>query len=52
MSMSPRSKEKQPGLWIATAELARTPGHPFYDRLNRLLGEAKFDEFVEASEAG
>jgi transposase len=47
MSMSPRSKEKQPGLWIATTELARTPGHPFYDRLNRVLGEAKFDEFVE-----
>jgi transposase len=47
MSMSPRSKEKQPDLWIATTELARTPGHPFYDQLNRLLAEAKFDEFVE-----
>ena len=47
MSMKPPSKEKQPGLWIATTELARTPGHPFYDRLNRLLAEAKFDEFVE-----
>jgi len=47
MSMRPRAKGRQSDLWIATGDLARTPGHPFYDRLNRLLGEAKFDEFVE-----
>ena len=47
MSMRPRAKERQPDLWIATSELARTPGHPFYDSLNAMLSESKFDEFVE-----
>jgi len=47
MSMRRRPKEKQPDLWIATQDLARTPGHVFYDRLNKVLAEAKFDEFVE-----
>jgi transposase len=47
MSMSPRPKSKQSDLWIATSDLARTPGHPFYDSLNTVLAEAKFDEFVE-----
>jgi transposase len=32
---------------IATNRLARSPGHPFYERLNRVLGEAGFDRFVE-----
>ena len=26
---------------------ARSPGHPFYARLNRLLAEARFDRFVK-----
>lgn len=47
MSMSKRAKERQPDLWIATGDLARSPGHPFYERLNKLLGEAGFDGFVE-----
>jgi transposase len=48
MSMRRRDGEKQPELWIPTTEMARTPGHPFYDRLNALLAEAKFDRWVEA----
>jgi transposase len=32
---------------IATNRLARSPGHPFYERLNRVLDEAGFDRFVE-----
>lgn len=47
MSMRRRPKEKQADLWIATSDLAQTPGHPFYDRLNRVLAEARFDEYVE-----
>src|SRR2546427_2852189 len=47
MSMRRREEEKQPELWIPTTELARTPGHPFYDQLNKLLAEAKFDAWVE-----
>jgi transposase len=42
-----KSQEQQEEIWIANAELARSPGHPFYQRLNELLDEEKFDEFVE-----
>lgn len=48
MSMRRRPKEKQDDLWIATTDLARTPGHVFYDRLNTVLAEAKFDTTVES----
>ena len=39
--------QKQPGLWIETMALAKGPGHPFYEALNRLLAEHGFDTFVE-----
>lgn len=42
-----KKKGRQGGLWIATSDLARSPGHPFYERLNRLLDEHGFDAFVE-----
>jgi transposase len=35
------------GLWIPTMDLPRSPGHPFYQRVNRVLAEAGFDRFVE-----
>jgi transposase len=41
------SREKQEEIWIANGELARSPGHPFYQRLNELLDGEKFDVFVE-----
>jgi transposase len=47
MSMSKREGEQQTDLWIPTTELARSPGHPFYERLNKLLAETGFDRFVE-----
>jgi len=48
MGMGTRqSQEKQEEIWIANAELARSPGHPFYQRLNELLDGEKFDPFVE-----
>jgi len=48
MGMGTRqSQEKQEEIWIANAELARSPGHPFYRRLNELLDDEKFDPFVE-----
>jgi transposase len=34
-------------LWIATNELPRTGGHPFYQRLNQVLDAHEFDAFVE-----
>jgi transposase len=42
-----KKKGRQAGLWIATSDLVRSPGHPFYERLNRLLAEHGFDAFVE-----
>jgi transposase len=33
--------------WVASGELPRSPGHPFYVALNRLLAESGFDRFVE-----
>lgn len=32
---------------VPTSALPRSPGHPFYVALNKLLAEAKFDAFVE-----
>ena len=42
-----KRKEEQQELLVATTSLPQSPGHPFYQKLNRLLGEAKFDEYVE-----
>lgn len=38
---------EQGSMWVATAELPKSPGHPFYRRLNALLEAAGFDRFVE-----
>jgi len=34
-------------MWLSGPELARSPGHRFYEKLNELLSEAKFDRVVE-----
>jgi transposase len=47
MSMGRRPAEQQPDLWVPTTDLPRSPGHVFYDKLNRLLAEAGFDRYVE-----
>jgi len=44
-----KAQEKQEDIWIASGDVARSPGHPFYLRLNELLDEEKFDEFVESA---
>jgi len=46
MSLGKR-KTRQDELFIPTAKLATGPGHPFYSKLNGVLAEAGFDEFVE-----
>lgn len=38
----------QSELWVATSDLPKSPGHPFYSRLNALLDAHGFDRFVEA----
>jgi transposase len=34
-------------MWLTASELPKSPGHPFYQRLNRVLDEAGFDRFAE-----
>jgi len=46
MAMGKR-RARQDSLWVATGEIARGPGHPFYRQLNRILDELGFDGFVE-----
>ncbi len=46
MAMGRREKEQQGDLWLPTTDLARSPGHPFYERVNQLLREATFDDKV------
>ena len=48
MSMKRRSAGQQDTLWIASDAVASSPGHPFYERLERVLRDAGFDEFVES----
>jgi transposase len=43
-----KDRARTPGLWIPTNELPRTGGHPFYQRLNQVLDQHGFDDFVEA----
>jgi len=47
MAMKRRDEERQGDLWIATGDVARSPGHPFYRALNALLGKEGFDAYVE-----
>ena len=42
-----REGEVQGDLVVTWAEMPRSPGHAFYDRLQKLLIEAGFDAFVE-----
>lgn len=44
-----KRKRRQESVWITTSELPKSPGHPFYQRLNVVLDEAGFDRFAEKS---
>ena len=52
MSMGKRTRDRQPTMWVLTTELPTAVSHPFYRRLNQLLREHGFDDFVEAQCAG
>ena len=43
-----RQGETQGELMVGWAEMPRSPGHVFYDRLQAVLTETDFDGFVEA----
>ena len=40
-------KTEQPPLWVATADLPSSPGHPFYAKLSAILDAEGFDRFAE-----
>lgn len=42
-----RKRARQEGLWTPTEALPVGASHPFYERLNQILDEKKFDEYVE-----
>ena len=46
MGKKPAARPGAP-LWVTTADLPTNAGHPFFERLNRVLDEAGFDAFVE-----
>src|SRR5438132_8668810 len=48
MAMGKRKRKlRQQSMWIATQELPRSASHRFYKRLNRILEQTGFDEYVE-----
>jgi len=47
MAMGQRKRERQATFWVPAGELPQTPGHPFYERLNKILDGQEFDRFVE-----
>jgi transposase len=52
MAMGTRKRDRQPPMWITTTDLPTAASHPFYQRVNQLLREHGFDDFVEAQCAG
>lgn len=47
MALGKRRRERQLEAFVAASDLPRSPGHPFYAALNRLLAENGFDPLVE-----
>jgi transposase len=47
MALGRRKTERQADFWVPTADLPRSPGHPFYEQLNQVLAAAGFDRFCE-----
>jgi transposase len=52
MAMGKRKSDWQPAMWVTMTNLPTAASHPFYRRLNQLLREQGFDDFVEAQCAG
>jgi transposase len=46
MAVGPREPDDQIE-WVLTCDLPKSPGHPFYRKLNQLLRESDFDRFCE-----
>jgi hypothetical protein len=42
-----RQGERQGAMYVAWDEIPRSPGHAFYDRLQKVLRKFGFDDFAE-----
>jgi hypothetical protein len=47
-----KRKPKQDELFMPTVNVATSPGHPFYSKLNEVLAAAGFDESDEVHAEG
>jgi transposase len=47
MAMGRRKREQQDALFVMASGLPKSPGHPFYRKLNELLAGAGFDRWIE-----
>jgi len=47
MAIGKRKRGRQKAMWVAAGELPVAQSHPFYQRLNRILSDHRFDDFVE-----
>ena len=45
MGKKPSARQASP-MWVNTEDLPTSSGHPFFERLNRILAESGFDAFV------
>jgi len=48
MAVGQRRIERQQELWVATAKLPASIGHVFYDALNGVPRDGKFDSFAQS----
>lgn len=48
MALGQRRTARQLEMWVATAKLPASIGHVFYDALNGVLRDGKFDDFAES----
>ena len=46
MALGKRGPSQQ-DFWVSAVDLPKAPGHPFYVKVNKLLMEADFDDWVE-----
>jgi hypothetical protein len=49
MAMGKRERNRQPPMWVMTTDLPTAASHPFYQRLNDVLRDQRFDDFAEAA---
>ena len=47
MALGSNCDPREQELWLTADDLPKSPGHPFYDALQRVLREAGFDQFCE-----